>query len=40
MAANEDPALLDDYLYDRIRDGRFSIVHLTGNSLRPAMEWE
>ncbi len=40
MAANEDPALLDGYLYDRIRDGRFSVVHLTGSSLRPAMEWD
>ena len=40
MAANEDPALLDGYLYDRIRDGRFCVVHLSGDSLRPAMEWE
>jgi hypothetical protein len=40
MAGNEDPALLDSYLYDRISDGRFHVVHLTGESLRPVMGWE
>lgn len=40
LAGNEDPALLDGYLYDRVRDGRFRVVAMTGSSLRPVMEWE
>lgn len=39
LAGNTDPALLDGYLYDRIRDGRFRVVQMNGSSLRPLMEW-
>jgi hypothetical protein len=39
LTSNEDPAKLEGYLYDRIRDGRFEIVRLTGDSARPGMEW-
>jgi hypothetical protein len=39
LASNADPASLESYLYDRIQDGRFAVVHLTGDSLRPAMGW-
>lgn len=39
MAGNDNPASLESYLYDRIRDGRFAIVHLSGDSARPGMEW-
>lgn len=35
MASNSDPSDLDGYLADRIFDGRFKIIHLTGNSFRP-----
>ena len=38
IAANSDPANQDGYLFDRIRDGRFAIVHLTGDSARPGMD--
>lgn len=40
MASNGDPASLPGYLYDRVRDGRFFVVKVTGNSMRPAMHWE
>lgn len=39
MTSNEDPAKLESYLYDRIRDGRFEIIHLDGESVRPGMGW-
>ncbi len=39
MAANADPATLEPYLYDRIRDGRFTVVKLEGDSARPGSEW-
>ena len=38
MAANTNPATYDSYLFDRIRDGRFRIVELTGQSARPMMK--
>ena len=37
MASNSDPRDLDGYLADRIFDGRFKVIHLTGNSFRPNM---
>ena len=37
MASNSEPANLPEYLYDRIRDGRFRVVHVSGQSLRPGM---
>ncbi len=37
MASNSDPRYLDGYLADRIFDGRFKVIHLTGNSFRPNM---
>ncbi len=39
MAGNKAPNLFDGYLWDRIRDGRFEIVKLSGESIRPGMEW-
>lgn len=40
MASNAPPATYEDYLKDRIYDGRFRVVHLIGDSLRPASDWE
>lgn len=37
MASNSDPRDLDGYLADRVFDGRFKVIHLTGNSFRPNM---
>jgi hypothetical protein len=37
MASNTNPATYDPYLFDRLRDGRFKIVKLTGESARPMM---
>ena len=37
LASNHEPANLPGYLYDRIRDGRFRVVHVKGCSLRPGM---
>lgn len=39
MAGNKDPSTFDGYLWDRINDGRFHVVHVTGESARPGMEW-
>lgn len=38
MASNTDPRILDGYLADRIFDGRFKVIHLVGNSVRPNIE--
>jgi DNA replication protein DnaC len=38
MASNLEPANLPDYLYDRIRIGRFQVVYVSGKSFRPGME--
>lgn len=38
MASNNDPSTMDGYLWDRIRDGRFAVVHVQGESVRPGME--
>ena len=35
IASNADPRRLPGYLYDRVRDGRFSVVKIEGQSLRP-----
>jgi hypothetical protein len=40
MASNSDPRTLEGYLADRIFDGRFEVVQLTGKSLRPAMRYK
>ena len=40
IASNEDPARLPGYLYDRVMDGRFTIVQVGGDSMRPGMRWE
>ncbi len=37
LASNSDPSKLPGYLYDRIRDGRFRIIHLSGESFRPGI---
>ena len=34
MTSNTNPDLLDGYLFDRIRDRRFEIIRLTGDSAR------
>ncbi len=40
LAANTAPEQLPGYLADRILDGRFTIVRLTGDSARLGMDWE
>jgi DNA replication protein DnaC len=37
FAMNSDPAELPDDIYDRMRDGRFTIHHNSDTSFRPAM---
>jgi DNA replication protein DnaC len=37
MASNTDPRQLPGYLADRVLDGRFKVVQLTGQSFRPGM---
>ena len=39
LASNRDPSNLPGYLYDRVRDGRFRIIHLSGESFRPGMNY-
>ena len=39
MASNMPPASLDPYLADRVRDGRFAVVELSGTSMRPMMDY-
>jgi DNA replication protein DnaC len=39
MASNLPPAGLDPYLTDRIRDGRFAVIEMTGSSMRPMMRY-
>lgn len=38
MASNSDPRTLDGYLADRIFDGRFTVIHIEGNSVRPNID--
>jgi len=40
FASNVDPETLPPAILDRVRDGRFSIVHNRQGSARPAMKWE
>jgi DNA replication protein DnaC len=40
MASNKNPQEFGDYLFDRINDGRFVVIEMHGDSLRPGMEWE
>ena len=39
IATNKNPAMFDSYLFDRIRDGRFSVIQLRGKSVRPMMKY-
>jgi DNA replication protein DnaC len=39
FAANENPALLPEWIADRVRDGRFRVVHNAGRSVRAAITW-
>jgi len=39
IAGNADPSRFDGYLWDRIRDGRFEVIRMTGESVRPGMEY-
>ncbi|MBN1348398.1 cell division protein ZapE [candidate division KSB1 bacterium] len=38
IASNDAPNKLDGYLADRILDGRFSVIEMTGRSMRPMMK--
>jgi DNA replication protein DnaC len=40
IASNTDPRRLPGYLYDRVRDGRFSVVKIEGESLRPGFIYD
>jgi DNA replication protein DnaC len=40
MAGNVDPSTFEGYLWDRIRDGRFEVIRITGESVRPGMSWD
>ncbi len=40
FASNESPESFDNYLTDRFRDGRFKVVNMGGQSMRPNMLWE
>lgn len=40
IASNADPSELPPYLADRVLDGRFEVVRLTGESLRPGMTFD
>lgn len=40
MASEVSPSGLESYLSDRIYDGRFEMIGLTGDSLRPGMDWD
>jgi DNA replication protein DnaC len=40
IASNTDPMSLPSYLADRVLDGRFEVVRLTGESLRPGMTFD
>ena len=37
IASNDRPEDLPGYLFDRVRDGRFHVVKLSGPSMRPGM---
>lgn len=37
FALNSHPQELPDSIYDRMRDGRFEIIHVSGDSVRPSM---
>ena len=39
IASNDPPQAFDGYIADRILDGRFYMVELTGKSMRPAMSY-
>jgi hypothetical protein len=40
FAGNEDPANLPPWIYDRVRDNRFTVFYNKGASVRPMMEWQ
>lgn len=39
MASNQPPEYFDNYIADRIMDGRFEVIELTGESKRPSEAW-
>lgn len=39
LASQYNPADFADYFYSRIHDGRFSLVHLVGEDVRPLLNW-
>lgn len=39
FAGNADPSKFGGELWDRIQDGRFAVIHMTGDSIRPGMTW-
>lgn len=40
LASEVAPSQLPGYLADRVYDGRFEVIGMTGDSLRPAMSWD
>ena len=38
FASNSAPSNLSDVLWDRVRDGRFKVIHNTAGSARPHMK--
>lgn len=40
MAGNVNPSNFRGELWDRIQDGRFDLIHVTGESVRPGMTWD
>lgn len=40
IASNQAPDSFDGYLYDRIRDGRFFVREIRGESARPGMRYD
>lgn len=40
IASERSPSGFPGYMKDRIYDGRFTVLNLQGDSLRPGMEWD
>jgi len=40
MAGNADPSKFGGELWDRIQDGRFLVIKMVGESIRPGMTWD
>lgn len=40
FASNQNPQELPGYLFDRVRDGRFTTIKIEAPSIRPGLDWE